>query len=235
MQPCTLMFSFFRWQQWKLGFYKFIYIKMPRATSGLDGNNQLTSTQAGVLETELLISVRWGRAAPITAQGLMWLLSNSCTLVLRSSKSCRKEIKIHLYFITVQIFDTLGKVETENPPISELSHTHCCHSLVRAGTFLCSPQTAAISINSQSDSGACTEVDYTDPCGKLGGHCAMYASPRPALHCCWHAALNPLSGARTGWKHDAHPLQLPLSPLSLESIFQWVSVQIWFHALHHQH
>lgn len=155
-----------------------------------DENDQRTSTQACVLETELLISVWWGsdRAAPITAEGLMWLLSNNCTLVLRSSKACRKGIKIHLYHCTNIWYTGKSRNFSENPPISELSHTHCCHSLVRAGTFLCSPQTVAISINSQSDSGACTEVDYTNPCGKLRGHCAMYASPTACftllLACC---------------------------------------------------
>lgn len=55
--------------------------------------------------------------------------------------------------------------------------THCGPSLMNAGTFSCSPQTVAVSINSQSDSGAHTEVDYNDPCSKLRARCAMHASP----------------------------------------------------------
>lgn len=58
-----------------------------------------------------------------------------------------------------------------------LSHTHCRPSLMRAGTFSCSPQTVAVGINSPSDSGAYTEVDYSDPCSKLRACCAMHASP----------------------------------------------------------
>lgn len=58
-------------------------------------------------------------------------------------------------------------------------HTHCSPSLMRAGTFSCSPQTVAVGINSQkqSDSGAHTEVDYSNPCSKLRARCAMHASP----------------------------------------------------------
>lgn len=62
-----------------------------------------------------------------------------------------------------------------------------------AGTFSCSPQTVAAGINSQSDSGAHTEVDYSDPSSKLRVHRAMHASPTAWFYtACRHGALNPL-------------------------------------------
>lgn len=92
-------------------------------------------------------------------------------------------------------------ISLEKPSKFPVRHflTRCSPSLMRAETFSCSPQTVAVVLNSQSGSGAHTEVDYSDPCSKLRARCAIHASPlQPGVCCCRHTALNPLFGAQGG-------------------------------------
>lgn len=71
-------------------------------------------------------------------------------------------------------------MSADNPSLGisvEKPQSPCSPVLMRGGTFSCSPQTVAVAINSQSNSGAHTEVDYSDMYSKLRACCAMRASP----------------------------------------------------------